>query len=524
MPIRMRPDDQGPERRPNQPNQPDQSSRPTAGGKLPMWALIAGILAIIKKPQWTVPILVIFAVVYFYGCPSAEDLLGDLPYEYQAENQAYSFGAEFDQQKYDQSMVFEPLAVGSTTIPSSVSLEQYTPRILHQGSQGSCSGWACAYAARTVSYAQATGNSPDNVAFSPSFLYNQIALPRCQGAYLKDAMDAMQRVGSLPFKDFGYTDQTCQIYPDRADQGDASRYRIKGYTRLTQGANRYGTNINAVKQHLAQGSPVIIGAMVGQSFQHGMIGKDVWYPTRSEYAGQNLGGHAMCVVGYDDRKAGGAFRVMNSWGERWGDQGYVWIRYDDFQRFVQEAYAPYPEGRADSRAEKSFQARFALVDNASNQAIPLRQTGEISFATERPIPKGTAFKMAITNNTPAYIYLFGMETNGSAYTLFPYSSKHSPYCGITGTRVFPRDFSLVPDDIGNTDYFAIVLSKKPLEYEQIKDQMNRSRQSSFMMRMVETMANDFIPGCDFSVDGTVGLDCDTQGKDVLGMIVKIDKI
>lgn len=520
MPIRIQKDQPDPQRNNNKNNpQPSQQER-----KLPLIVVIAAIIAIIKKPQWTVPILVILGVLYFYGCPGIDDFLDDVPYEYKAENDQFAFGAELSEEKYDQSMMFEPLAVGSTSLPSIVSLEKYTPRILHQGSQGSCSGWASAYGARTVAYAQATGSNPDQVAFSPSFLYNQIALPQCQGAYLHDAMEAMQKIGSLPFKDFGYTDQTCQIYPDRSDQGDAARYRIKGYTRLTQGVSQYGTNINAVKQHLAQGAPVIIGAMVGPSFQQGMVRKDVWYPTRAEYAGQNLGGHAMCVVGYDDHKAGGAFRIMNSWGTQWGNNGYAWIRYDDFSRFVKEAYAPFPEGRADQKVKTDlFAAQFALIEKNTQRAIPLRQTGEITFATQSIVRKGTEFKIAITNNTPCYTYLFGMETNGQSYVLFPYTQKHSPYCGITGTRIFPGDYSLVPDAVGNKDYLAIVLSKKPLNYEQINAAMNKSSQPNFMMRMVESMVNDFIPGCEFDVDGTVSLSCDAAGKDVLGMIIEVNK-
>ena len=35
--------------------------------------------------------------------------------------------------------------------------------------------------------------------------------------------------------------------------------------------------------------------------------------------------------------------------------------------------------------------------------------------------------------------------------LFPYTEKHSPYCGTTGTRVFPRKQSLTADDVGTRD-------------------------------------------------------------------------
>src|SRR5207302_1739325 len=36
--------------------------------------------------------------------------------------------------------------------------------------------------------------------------------------------------------------------------------------------------------------------------------------------------HSIVVVGYDDRRQ--AFRLMNSWGNDWGDHGFMWLSYD----------------------------------------------------------------------------------------------------------------------------------------------------------------------------------------------------
>ena len=38
------------------------------------------------------------------------------------------------------------------------------------------------------------------------------------------------------------------------------------------------------------------------------------------------------MVGYDDTKNGGSFLFVNSWGVDWGDEGYFWITYKDFQQ------------------------------------------------------------------------------------------------------------------------------------------------------------------------------------------------
>ena len=49
---------------------------------------------------------------------------------------------------------------------------------------------------------------------------------------------------------------------------------------------------------------------------------------------ESEGGHAMCVIGYDDTVNGGSFRIVNSWGTGWGDNGYFWLSYKDFIRQV----------------------------------------------------------------------------------------------------------------------------------------------------------------------------------------------
>ena len=46
-------------------------------------------------------------------------------------------------------------------------------------------------------------------------------------------------------------------------------------------------------------------------------------PTEKE---QVKGGHAVCIVGYDESKQ--TFKVRNSWGEKWGDDGYCYFPFE----------------------------------------------------------------------------------------------------------------------------------------------------------------------------------------------------
>ena len=45
----------------------------------------------------------------------------------------------------------------------------------------------------------------------------------------------------------------------------------------------------------------------------------------TQHSGNRVGGHAVCIVGYDDDKQ--AWLAKNSWGNDWGEQGFFWIGY-----------------------------------------------------------------------------------------------------------------------------------------------------------------------------------------------------
>lgn len=480
------------------------------------------LLFLFKRPKLTIPILLVAGVLYYFGFFDA--FLGGGGSD--NDNSLYSFGATLDQERYDKTDVFEPLATsyGSyNRIPGRVSLEKYAPKRGHQGRQGSCVGWASAYAARTILESAANNSDPDRTAFSPSFLYNQIALPNCQGAYMTDAMQKMTQIGAVPFSEFGYDERTCRQAPSPVLKREAQSYRIKGYNRLSMDHNKYEPDLNGIRQHLAQGAPVVIGMQVGGTFMNQMRGKKIWNPNGRDRSLAGFSGHAMCAIGYDDNYEGGAFQIMNSWGEDWGDDGIAWVRYKDFQYFVKEAYGIYPMGSGEKYDKTKLGVEFGLINNATRQPIALSQASERVFRTTSPLKKGDKFKVLFANSIECYVYVFGQETDGSSYVLFPYTPKHSPYCGITGARLFPKDYSMTLDDIGNRDYIAIIVSKQELNYEQLNQYITQSRQSDYASKVKEVLAQVEIPQVRFDVGRTVKFEADASDKVTVGMVIEINK-
>ncbi|HQV00500.1 MAG TPA: C1 family peptidase, partial [Bacteroidia bacterium] len=361
-------------------------------------------------------------------------------------------------------------------------------------------------------------------AFSPSFMYNQISLTGCQGSYIQRAVEKMQQVGAIPLSQFAYTDEDCSRKPNANELQAANTYRIKGFQRLSVAGDDYKTDLLAMKQYLAQGSPVIIGNMVGGSFMQNMLGKDTWIPTRDDYNENGFGGHCMCVIGYDDFKFGeeGGFQIMNSWGPEWGNNGIAWVRYKDFEYFNKEAYAIYPMGNNQKFDNQKLAAGIGLIDNATKANISLIRSGSV-FKTAQAIPKGTKFKIEVNNSIECYVYVLGQDTDASSYILFPYTKKHSPYCGVTGMRLFPRDYSLTADDYGNTDYMAIVITKTPIDFNKLNASVNASRQNTYEAKIKEALAGTLIENVNYQPGNNLTFQCDVGNKNAVAVVVQIDK-
>lgn len=497
---------------------------PGGGGGGGIFSLLPLLFGLIRNPIGLVIVLLIGGFLYFKGgCTGMTQNLS-----------SFATGGVLDPKEFDKAPVYEGLDETKNNLPEAVSLLKFAPSPGDQGQQGSCVAWSSAYGARTILEASTAGFNPDQTAFSPSFMYNQIGLDGCQGSYIIRAMENLTKVGAVPLDEFPYTDQDCSRPPSQQNMRDAAQYRMLGFTRLTQGDNVDNISLYAIKEHLSKDVPVVIGMMVGGSFMQGMMGQEVWHPDDQDYSMMGFGGHAICVIGYDDRKEGGAFQILNSWGTQWGQNGVGWVRYNDFKHFVREAYGLNPMPKTGSAAAKNLECSIGLVENKTKQYIPLQLKTGNTFQTAIPILKGTQFKMEVKNTAECYVYVLGMETDGSSYVLFPYPTKtdpnrtrFSPYCGITGYRLFPRGMSMMADSIGNKDFMAVVVSKDSMNVFQLSNMVNSNRSLGFAQAVSSAIRQQAISGVSFnsSGDGTMNFKTQVQDGDKASVacIVEIDK-
>jgi C1A family cysteine protease len=244
---------------------------------------------------------------------------------------------ESDEKLNAMSMVEKPLGFGAN-LPSSYSLEKYVASIGDQGQEGTCVGWATTYYAASIAYnVLATKNgfpTTNQWHYDPIYTYENIKEKNdktCgEGSYIEDALVLLIEKGA---KRKELDPARCGNVPSWFSSG-MTLLNVKDAFYLYKKTDSRNAKIEAVCQMLSENKPVVIGMNLPKSFH--FIGRDGEFkPAANEAAS---GGHAMCVVGYDDKKFGGAFRIVNSWGSSWGDNGSCWVKYDDFVKYVTMSY------------------------------------------------------------------------------------------------------------------------------------------------------------------------------------------
>lgn len=214
-------------------------------------------------------------------------------------------------------------------LPQAVDLSANFPMAGRQGNQSSCVAWATAYAARSYLEIRNQGwdaNNPEHL-FSPAFIYNQINSGRCdRGTSISDALNLLQRTGAVPLTEFPYDQQDCSKNPAPQTLALAANFRIKDWKRVNE------QKLDDIKGQLYLGNPVIFGMSVSDEFKR-LKGDEIYNDLSVPDPEQ---GHAMVLVGYDDNRQ--AFKMLNSWGTRWGNNGFGWVSYPAFQRRVQNTF------------------------------------------------------------------------------------------------------------------------------------------------------------------------------------------
>ncbi len=242
----------------------------------------------------------------------------------------------------------------TSSLPSSVDNSKLPsfPPIADQGSLGSCVAFGSTYYQATHEIGLIHGwdnkKSQEHI-LSPKWTYNLINGGTNIGSSPVAAYDLLSTSGAPTVLDFPY-DNNYTAWDLNTDHWiSAISYRMAPWTLIPGLGGSSPQNLTAIKQALNNGHVLTFGSFI-DSWIYTIIKPDPENPNAphvGEYAAFWMngyqGGHFMTIVGYDDdiwidiNQNGqvdpgerGAFLIANSWGSRWGNNGFIWISYDAF--------------------------------------------------------------------------------------------------------------------------------------------------------------------------------------------------
>ena len=244
-------------------------------------------------------------------------------------------------------------------IPSKVDLSEnnYFPSIGLQLT-GSCVAWSTVYYQFTYEVAKMNdwnAREDKSKIFSPKYVYNYINQGKNEECYLADCYAFLSCYGSLKWSEFPESGRSLGWYNGSLDKVyDAFENRVvnrKSYY-FAEVQNRKNTVSPVIKGYddeilynmkklLNDGHCLSITTgssyddVEDKCFSKLSNGELVWLYTVGDY------NHQVTVVGYDDDiwfdmngdgiqqpYEKGAFKIANSWGQNWKNNGFVWVLYD----------------------------------------------------------------------------------------------------------------------------------------------------------------------------------------------------
>ncbi|AFL79889.1 cysteine protease [Aequorivita sublithincola DSM 14238] len=378
----------------------------------------------------------------------------------------------------------------------SASLKQYVPTVKNQGGYSTCLGWSSAYYGRTILEArqQNITNTAeiDELAFSPIFTYLIAKVEddnyNCnKGAFIHKGAQSLVDDGAPYFKEYAEAELCDDAIPDNVTQ-TASHNKIKDFRRLITFDAPSHEIIDNVKRALHNGNPVIGGFKVENAL---FVAKNVYVPDNIP----TNSGHAMCVIGFDDEKYGGAFEIVNSWGTNWGNNGYIWMKYDDFVNLCQYAVELIPNPKpvdqfktlagelrielkggmpmAVAKGDGTFKKSvLGWQDVVEEEETDTKTIGD--YKTVTAYPKETRYRMYAKVDQPAYVYVFGADSSGENGVLFPFEENISTYIDHEGSElVVPGEkyFFRLNKDV-ESDYTIVIFSLEKIDYNEVLQKLN----------------------------------------------------
>lgn len=242
-----------------------------------------------------------------------------------------SFCYGYNSGSANDTLVLKDLVVPDS-LPAFFDLSDDLPPVGDQGKQSSCVAWATGYYLKSyqekIKYDHEYN---DSTIMSPSFVYNQLTKGDCSGTEIHSALMFLKDEGICSIEKLPYSDESCDIYPSEEAINEAANIKISNFKTLS-GENM----VDEMKTLILMQKPIVVAVALDKEFgvtdSYGISAYREHTVTKDDIEGA----HAMLVTGYSDEYK--AFKLVNSWGEGFGDDGFVWIDYKAFENVLTPGY------------------------------------------------------------------------------------------------------------------------------------------------------------------------------------------
>ena len=214
--------------------------------------------------------------------------------------------------------LYSAIAAPPKTLPPKVDLSPGCSPVENQGQLGSCT--ANALVGNLEFLEKKAGRTVTDL--SRLFIYyNERAMEGTinedAGAMIRDGVKSLVNLGVCSEKSWPYNIAKFTAKPPAACYKAAADHQVTSYHRII--------GLTQMRQCLAEGYPFVFGFTVYEAFESAQVARTGQLNLPKPREAQ-MGGHAVCAVGYDD--ASKRILVRNSWGADWGIKGYFTMPYD----------------------------------------------------------------------------------------------------------------------------------------------------------------------------------------------------
>jgi Papain family cysteine protease len=418
-----------------------------------------------------------------------------------------------------------PLAITSRTtkLPDSISWQIYCPPIGNQADKNTCAAWATVYSAATILFAKANGiqNPLRQQAFSPGFSYkiHHPSDPYCKADVTGEGyirfLDSLQITGMVYWSALA---GDCAESISSQCRSKAIAHRIQSYNRLFNSDATYNAKVENIKKALADGMPVPIGIQLGQKSVDNYQESTFWKPQLADPLDKtdSIIGHMVCIVGYNDKKEGGAFEIMNSWG----DTALCWIKYTDLEPHLDFAFSL----SIDINNILGGRLRFIQQGTPMNLKKDLEygkaRTNCVEYNVTEAYSSGTRFRLVNQVNGPAFFYILVTDNTMKINLLHPQNSFKAAFVADK-IKDLPSIEVEMDKTIG-TDVYCLLYSKYPLDIKNLIQQLEADLQPTFIARLQTVLKDSLVNREDIeSASANNEFAAWAKNKSILAVLVKV---